>query len=442
METNELFEKTPVPKAFFTLALPLVMSMVITLIYNVADTFFIAQTNNTALVAGVSIGAPLFTFMIAVGDIFGLGGASLISRLFGEKKDEEGKRVSVFCFYSSLIFGIIVAIFLLIFQTPILHLLGADGTTMVHAAAYYHYIALGAPLIILSFTPSNIVRSEGFSSASMKGSILGTVINIILDPIFIFLMEWGAAGAAIATIIGYGVTNIYFLWFVLKKSKKLSINPTYFKIPSFHITQVLLIGIPASITNFMQGFSLALTNHYLRPYGTDKIAAMGIVMKSVLIITLILLGFSFGAQPLMGYNYGSRNKKRLKSIVKFTFTFVGGLAFLLSILFYGLAPQLMTFFIDNSSVIANGTLMFRYQVITMTFMAMILVSTVLFQAVGKAAQAFILSAGRQGIVFAVFMLLLSRAAGYQGVILSQAASDIFMAIVSLLLLLMFMKKMK
>ena len=170
---NDLFEKAPIPRAYFTFALPVVFSMVVSLVYNMVDTFFIAQTGNTDLVAGVSLSAPVFTLMIALGDIFGLGGSSVISRLFGQKLDKDGKRLSVFCFYGAIACGILVTVLLLLFRGPVLTLLGADRDTMTYASQYYTYIALGAPFIIVSYTPLNLLRTEGFATASMVGSILG-----------------------------------------------------------------------------------------------------------------------------------------------------------------------------------------------------------------------------------------------------------------------------
>ena len=212
---NDLFEKAPIPKAYFSFALPVVFSMVISLVYNMADTYFIAATGNTNLVAGVSLGAPIFTLMIALGDIFGLGGSSVISRLFGKKMDEDGKRLSVFCFYGAIVCGIVVAVLMMLFRAPILTLLGAKADTVQYASDYYTWLVIGAPFIILSFTPSNLLRTEGFSVASMTGTVLGSVINIILDPIFIFVLGMGAAGAAIATVIGNIGADLCFVFFVL-----------------------------------------------------------------------------------------------------------------------------------------------------------------------------------------------------------------------------------
>lgn len=430
---NELFESAPVHKAYFSLSLPVVFSMVISLIYNMVDTYFIAQTGNTNLVAGVAIGAPIFTLMIALGDIWGLGGSSVISRLFGQKLDADGKRLSVFCFYTALLCGIIVAVIMLLFRQPILHLLGADEETMIYASQYFTFIVLGAPFIIVTYTPSNLLRTEGFATASMTGTILGAIINIILDPIFISILGLGAAGAAIATVIGNICTDIFFVWFLLTKSQRISINPVGFYITSAEIGQILAIGIPASITNLMQSLSIALTNRYLLPYGNDKVAAMGIVMKINLIAVLILVGFAFGAQPLIGYNYGAKNKTRLKEILRFSYLFECSVAAMFTLILSLAAPALIGVFIQDTSIIAIGVPMLRMQQVGMIFIAIVLVTTCTFQSAGKAVGAFLLSASRQGIIFGVVILFASRLFGYLGVLAAQAVSDIFTAILAVCL---------
>ena len=305
---NELFEHAPVPKAYFTMALPVVMGMVVNLVYNIVDTFFIARTQNAQLVAGVSLCAPIFTLMIALGDIFGLGGSSLISRLFGEKKDEEGKRASGFCFYAAILCGVLVTILLLLLKTPVLHLLGATDETIWYAGQYYQYLALGAPFIIVALTPSNLIRTEGLALQSMAATILGAVVNIILDPVFIFGLNMGAGGAAIATVIGNAASVVLLVYFVRTKSRKLTVSPKNIKISGAAVASILAIGIPASVTNIMQSFGIALTNRFLAGYGTEKVAAMGIAMKVNMIVVLVMVGFAFGAQPLLGYNYGAGNK--------------------------------------------------------------------------------------------------------------------------------------
>lgn len=430
---NELFVKAPIHKAYFSFALPVVFSMVITLIYNMVDTYFIAQTGNTNLIAGVSLGAPVFTLMIALGDIFGLGGSSAISRLLGQKNVRDGKRLSIFCFYAALLCGIVVAAVMLLFRQPALHLLGADSDTYTYASQYYTFIALGAPFIILPLTPSNLLRTEGLAKASMAGNVLGAVVNMILDPIFIFTLGLGAAGAAIATVLGNICTDIFFIYVLLTKSRYLSIVPTGFHVSFSEVGQVLAIGFPASITNFMQSFGLALTNRFLLSYGNDKVAAMGIVMKANMIAVLVLVGFAFGAQPLIGYNYGAGNQKRLKETLSFCYKFECAAAAVLAAALFLAARPLIAVFTPDLAIIEIGVPMFRMQQFGMVFIAIVMVTTCTFQSAGKAWGAFLLSVSRQGVIFAVVIVIASHTVGYNGILLAQAASDFLTAIMAVLL---------
>ena len=403
---EEIFEKYPIPKAYFKLALPVVFSMVISLIYNMVDTYFIAGTGNTDLVAGVALGTPIFTLMIALGDIFGLGGSSFISRLFGEKKFEDAKRISVFSFYGAIVCGVVVTVVLMLLRSPILGLLGASEATWEYASQYYTCIALGAPFIIVALTPSNQLRTEGFATASMIGSVLGAVVNIILDPVMIFGLGWGAAGAATATVIGNVCTDIFFVWFLIKKSRNLSVNPKGFHISGAEIGAVFAIGIPASVTNLMQSIGIALTNRALLGFGDDKVAAMGIVMKINMIAALVLVGFAFGGQPLIGYNYGAKN------------------------------------FMSDPSVVKNGALMLRLQLAGMVFMGIVLISTCTFQSAGQAVGAFLLSVSRQGVIFAIVLNVALRVAGYQGVLASQVVSDLLTALLAVVLVVRWWKSVE
>ena len=430
---NELFEHAPVPKAYFTMALPVVMGMVVNLVYNIVDTFFIARTQNAQLVAGVSLCAPIFTLMIALGDIFGLGGSSLISRLFGEKKDEEGKRASGFCFYAAILCGVLVTILLLLLKTPVLHLLGATDETIGYAGQYYQYLALGAPFIIVALTPSNLIRTEGLALQSMAATILGAVVNIILDPVFIFGLNMGAGGAAIATVIGNAASVVLLVYFVRTKSRKLTVSPKNIKISGAAVVSILAIGIPASVTNIMQSFGIALTNRFLAGYGTEKVAAMGIAMKVNMIVVLVMVGFAFGAQPLLGYNYGAGNKKRLREFIRFDLMVEIGFAIVCALVLALLAPQFVRLFMKDESIVQSGSLMLRCLLISSPMIAVVLVFTTLFQAEGKALSALILSISRQGVIFACCIVVLKMLLGYMGVICAQAVSDVITGVIALAL---------
>ncbi len=428
---NELFESASVPKAYMKLALPVVLSMMVSLVYNMVDTYFIALTGKQELVAGVSLAAPIFTLMIAFGDIFGLGGSSLISRLFGEKREEEAKRASAFCLWAAIGFGIFVTIVLLVFRTPILKLLGTDAATFEYASEYYTWIAVGAASIILGLVPSNILRTEGLAMQAMAGSILGSIVNIILDPVFIFGLGQGAAGAAMATVIGNVIADVYYIYVMNKKAKRLSVSLKEIKIPGTMIRDILVIGIPASITNLMQSIMIMITNHYLIAYGTDKVAAMGIALKANMISAFILVGFAFGGQPLVGYNYGAKNQKRLKEILRFAYLFEAGLALVFTILISIFAPFIIKIFMNQSDIITNGAMMLRFQQLGMVFMAITLVSTCVCQSVGSAAGAFALSISRQGVIYAILLIVLKSVFGYTGIIATQACADVVTALIAI-----------
>ncbi len=431
---NELFEKMPIKKAYMKLAMPVVLSGVLTLVYNMVDMFFVAKTGDTNIVAGVTLCGPIFTLLIAMGDIFGLGGSSVISRLLGMKKNEDGKRLSVFCLDGCFIFGIIVAIILLLFQTPILHLLGANEGTMAHASSYYFWIAIGSPFVILALAPTNLLRTEGHANAAMIGSVTGSIVNMILDPVFIFGLNMGAGGAAIATVLGNVVADVFYFWFIFHKSQLLSMKIKGFHISLDEIKQILSIGIPSSITNIMQSIGVMLLNNFLLPYGNDAIAAFGIVSKITMIVVMIMVGLAFGGQPLYGYLYGAKLNERMKGCLKYAYQLILGVSIILSVILACIAPFMISIFMNDSAMISLGAPMLRAVLLGMPFIGLTMVTTCVFQSCGKPLQALTLSAGRQGVFYAVIIFIMSALLGYQGVIHAQPVSDIFTAIIALILL--------
>ena len=430
MEEKNVFSDSHVARAYFKLAVPLVCSMVVTLIYNLADTFFVAQTGDTNIVAGVSLGMPVFTLLMAIGNIFGQGGSSLISRLLGQQDDQGVRRVSAFCFYGALLAGCAIGAAMLLIRSPLVWLLGASEETFAHAAAYCFWLSAGAPFIILSFIHSNLLRAEGMSKESMAGTILGAVANIILDPIFISTLGLGAAGAAIATVIGYLLADLFYAVAVAKKSRVLSLDPRLMFIPARHLGQIMGIGIPAAVVNVMQSAAAVLMNQFLLPYGNDKIAAMGIVLKVSMIALLLLTGFAFGGQPLFGYYYGAGDHQRFRSLLRFCLSFIGGSALVLTVSICLAAPALMRLFMDNDGIVQDGVVMLRWQVVTMVFVGFVLLLSILFQSTGKAGAAFILSISRQGIIFVLTLVAGRAVAGYTGILAAQAAADTITALIA------------
>ncbi|MCH9276024.1 MATE family efflux transporter [Bifidobacterium amazonense] len=438
---SELFEKAPVPKAYFSLATPVVLGMLVTLVYNMVDTYVIAHTGDTSMVAGVSLTAPVFTVMIALGDIFGLGGASVISRLFGQRRYADGKRLSVFCFYAAIVTGILIAVLGLVFRDPMLTLLGATADTWRHASDFYTLIIIGSPFIIVSMTPVNLLRTEGHAVQSMTGSVAGTVVNIMLNPLFVHVFGWGAAGSAGATVIANICADLYFVWFLLRRSPNLSIAPRLvidratrrLHVAAHEIRDIFAIGIPAAITNLTQSVGIVMVNLFLLPYGTDAVAAMGIALKIVMIAVLVFAGFAFGAQPLIGYNWGARNMPRLRAIMRFSYVFLCLFALTMTLVLSLADRMLMRFFIADETIVTLGAGMLRVQLLSLVCVAIVMVTTCTFQSAGKALGAFVLSIGRQGVILAVTLFVGSRMAGYTGVIAAQALADLLTAVLAVVL---------
>ncbi len=431
---DSFFDLKHLYRSYFKMAFPVVLGLVVALVYNLADTFFIARTNDTNLIAGVSLCAPVFTALMAFGNIYGQGGSSLISRLLGKQDVEGVKRVSSFCFYIALATGVVLAVVMTVFHRPLLTLLGATADTMSHAFQCYIVLVVCAPIIVLSFIHSNLVRCEGMSTQSMIGTVLGTVVNIILDPLLISVAGMGAMGAAVATVIGYLCSVLFFLWLLHKKSRCLSVSLTLCRVSGEELRQILGVGVTAALSNLMQSLCVIVVNQFLLPYGNDKIAAMGIVLKVNMIAQLVLTGFAFGGVPLFGYLYGAQLRAEMKKLVRFCLIFLSSLSLVLTAVLCLFASPLMGTFVKDSTMIATGAEMLRWQAASTVFAGIVLLLTVLFQAVGKVGPSFVLSISRQGVVFVAALLVCVRLFAYNGVLMGQAVADVLSALIALGLL--------
>lgn len=421
--TQTLFESAPIPKAFLTLTIPTVLSKMVMMIYNLVDTWFIAATGNTALVAAVSLCMPILAVLAAIGDIWGVGGSSLISRLFGQGNREKAREVSALCFYGALVCGLVAAAGLLLLEEPILRLLGADAETIPYALEYYRVTAIGAPVVVLSVVPMHLLRTEGLAKESMLGSALGAVIHVILVPLLMFRRNMGVAGAAWATVWGYVGTLALYLWYMVKRCQLSTLSPKAFRLRRDTLFPVLSIGIPSSLTTLMQSVALALTNRYLLLYGTEQVAAYGIAAKLVSMAAMLQVGFSFGAQPLIGYNYAKEDHTRLKDILKFNYGFMTAVCLAAGVVLWIFAPQLMTVFMDDGAVISAGVTMTRFQTTGLVFSGIIMVSTAVFRSAGKSVEALLLAVSRQGVVYAAVIVAANALFGYYGVLAAQPVAD-------------------
>ena len=417
---------------YFRLSLPVVFGSIVTILYNLADTYFIARTDNELLVAGVSLCAPIFMIQMAFGNIFGQGGSSLLSRLLGQKRTDEAGRVSAFCFWIALLTGGVIGGLLLIFKNPFLALLGASSSTLPYAAEYGRVLLIGAPFITVNFIHMNLLRCEGMAGRSMAGTVIGTVVNVILDPLLIPGM--GAAGAAIATVIGYICSDVFLLIVVLRRSKVLSVRPVLTVGPDF-FWSILSIGVTAAITNIATSICTVLINQKLLPFGDDRIAAMGIVLKVTMIVQMILVGFSFGGVPLFGYLSGAGERKKIRCLLVFCLIFLSALALAMTLLVWCAAGPLLRLITPDTNLVEIGIPMLRWQTAGSLFAGIVMLSTCLCQASGKAFPALVLSLSRQGLVFVAVLLVVSAVFGYPGILASQCVADFISVLIAIPLVL-------
>ncbi|MFA6857709.1 MAG: MATE family efflux transporter [Treponema sp.] len=442
IQNISLFEKDPVPKAVFKLAVPTVISMLVTVLYNMVDTFFVGQTGDPNQVAAVSVATPVFLLLMAVGNMFGVGGSTFLSRALGEKNYDKVSHISSFCFYGGIAAGIAGGAVFLLFAAPIMTASGASHNTLRYACTYLQYIAWGAPAIVLSSAFSNLVRGEGSAKISMNGMMLGTIANIILDPVFILheisfgpvhicLLGMGVVGAAIATVIGNILTVAYYLVYILKGTSLLSLHLSDFMTGCGILTGVIAIGLPASINNILMSTSNIILNKFLASYGDTAIASMGIAMKANMLVVFIQLGLAMGSQPLIGYNYGSRNFKRMKSVMRFTMicNIIAGTT--LTAVYLVFTNQIVGIFIHNKEVIEQGVPMLRALMLSAPVLGIMFVFEFTFQALGKAVPTLVLSISRQGFVFIPMLFIGRLFAGLNGIIFAQPVADIFAVFISL-----------
>lgn len=432
-QNTELFEEMSVPKSVAKNAIPAIISMLVVFVYNIADTFFVGQTGDELQVAAVSLTTPIFLLFMAVGTLLGVGGTSVISRALGEGRGEYAKKVSSFCFYSSIVTGLMLMISFWIFMPNILKLIGTSEETIGFARSYLNYVALSAPFVIFAQAFSNIVRAEGKPNEAMFGMMLGTIINIVFDPVMILVMDMGVVGAAVATVIGNMVGAGYYLIYFLRNKSILSISLKDFQISDKIFTGVLSIGIPASLNNILMSVSSVILNNFLAGYGDIRVAAMGVAIRASMIIVLLQIGLGQGIQPLLGYNYGAKNYKRLREVIKFSLMCVLIIGTILTIIYWFGANIIVKAFIDNEAVAEYGINMLKALIISGPVMGIMFVFINALQAMGKAMPSLILSLTRQGFVFIPLLFILNAVSGLTGIVYAQPIADIIAVLISAIL---------
>ncbi len=437
----EKMTKTPIKKLVLMLGIPTMISMLITSLYNIADTFFVSQLGKSASGA-VGVVFSLMAIFQAVGFTLGMGGGSLISNRLGNKDDETAQKIGANVFYIGLGLAILIMISGLIFINPLMNVLGSTETVLPYAKSYARYILYGAPVMICSFILNNILRAEGKASFSMIGLVSGGILNIILDPLFIHVFKMGITGAAIATLISQSISFFILLFMFLSRKTiiTLSIRNMCFRISL--LIEILLIGLPSL---FRQGFasfaSILLNNQAGLLGGDDALSAMTIVSKIFMVIFSISLGIGQGYQPVVGYNYANKNYQRVKEAMTFTFFVSLVTLFGISLFFFVFSKPVMNAFINDEDVVAIGIRGLKYQCISMPFLSVNVIVNMTYQSIRKKGKALFTSILRQGIFFIPLILILPIFLKIEGVLLAQPLADILTFLVSIIFFWIIIKKL-
>ncbi len=433
-KTIEVFETMSVPKAVFRNAIPAMVAVLFTIVYNLADTYFIGLTHDDLQVAAVSLCGPLFTIFTAIGTIFGMGGTSVISRAMGEGRRDYCRKVCSFCMWTGLACGVVLLVAYFIFMKPLLSVLGASTETWDYAKNYLQMIALAGPFAIIPSTFSNIIRCEGRSTAATIGMIGGNILNIILDPVLILACNMGTRGAGLATLISMIVATAYYVGYFLKGKSILSIKLKDYSAKEHIVPNVLAIGIPACLASLMISFSTMIVHAQMAKYSDMALAAIGIALKVLMVATMLAGGIGQGIQAILGYCVGARKWKRFKSCLNFSMWFAFIFCAVIAIVCFIFAKPIVGLFLTETESITYATSFTRIVLWTSPIVGMFYVLANTLQAMGAAIPALVLNLSRQGYIFIPVLFIMKAIMGMNGLVWAQPISDIISFIISIVLL--------
>ncbi len=443
---EELFERTPIGKAVMTLAIPTVISSLVMVLYNLADTYFVGMLNDPVQNSAVTLAAPLLLAFNAVNNLFGVGTSSMMSRALGAKDYDTVSKSSAFGFYCSLFFGIIYSVVYSCFSGTFLTMLGADSETVTATAEYLKWtVSFGAAPAILNVVMAYLVRSEGATLHASIGTMSGCILNIILDPFFVLPwgLNMGSAGAGLATFISNCIACCYFfvLIFVRRKKTYVCINPKKFGFRKNIVLGIFAVGIPACIQNLLNVTGMTVLNNFTADFGPDAVAAMGISYKVYMIPMNIAWGFSQGIMPLVSYNFSGGNYTRMKKSVFLTAKISVGFLAVVSVLFRIFSGNIIAAFMDNEAVVAYGGEFLKGMCLGLVFLSLDFLAVNVFQACGMGGKSLIFAIMRKIVLEIPALFILNYLFPLYGLAYAQFSAEVILATVAVIVLLRLFKKM-
>ncbi len=434
---NELYESMPISKAVITLVIPTVISQLITVAYNMADTFFIGQLNDPAQVAAATVSMPPFVLLTGIANLFGIGGSSLISRYLGMGEREKAKNTSAFCIWSAAIVSLIYGLIFVALKPYVLPILGAKTSTYDYCYTYLFWtVSAGAVPTVMNACLAHLIRSEGMSKQAGFGVALGGIMNVILDPLFILVFKMDIAGAAIATALSNVIATIYFIIIIYKRRHETVITAklAYFSMKNDIPKNVCIIGLPNFILIMMGILSNTAINNFMASYSDEAIAGIGIAKKIDMLTFSIVNGMTQGVISLVAYNYASGNIKRMLQAIKTTFTYTLFIGIgVTAVLFVGAEP-ISKCFIADSETVAYSQQFLKIICLICPLQAVTMIVITVFQAMGGGIKPLILSFMRKGIIDVPLMFLLNGMVGIIGIACSTPITEIIACVVSIFLI--------
>ena len=446
-QKKELFESMPIPRAVMKLAIPTVLSSLVMVLYNLADTYFVGMLNNAVENAAVTLAAPLLLAFNAVNNLFGVGSSSMMSRSLGKKDYETVYRSAAFGFYCSIFAGLLFSIAYTVFQVPLLNLLGATEETLGATIGYARWtVTFGAVPAILNVVLAYLVRAEGAAMHASIGTMSGCFLNILLDPIFILPwgLNMGAEGAGLATFLSNCVACLYFfvLLYVKRGRTYVCVNPKMFSFKRHIVVGVCAVGIPASIQNLLNVTGMSVLNNFTSAFGSNAVAAMGIAQKINSVTVQIALGLSQGIMPLISYNYASGNIKRMKKTFFFTARIALVFLVLMEIAYYAGARTWVGLFMQDQQIVDYGARFLQGFCLGMPFLAIDFLAVGVFQACGLGKNAFLFAILRKVVLEIPALVLLNALFPLYGLAYAQFAAELVLAIAAVIVLARLFRKLE
>ena len=429
-----LAQEKPV-KAVLKMGLPLVAGMFVMALYNIVDTYFIGMTHDDYQLAAVSLAYPVMMIAVALSNMISTGAASLIARSMGAQEKDVADHAVTVGFSLTVLFSVIVTAVGLIFLMPIVKGLGAQENTFEYTAQYVQVILIGSLCVMGNYIFGQLLRSEGSVRYSVVGMIAGTLLNMLLDPLFIFTLGMQVRGAAVATVLGNAAGMIISILFYLRKKTLLRPSLKYILPTKMILKEIFWVGVPASLETLLTSIAYIVLNKLSVSYGELTVAAMGVSQKIMSIGSYIYQGMTAGAQPVMGYNYGAHKFKRMRSILKAGILVTSAMEILVMVVFGIFAPQLIGLFSESPEVIAIGSRALRTIMFILPFVGAVSMSRSSFQAMGKPQYAFGITLVRQLFLYVPLLFLFNRLFGFDGMLCAQPVTELIMMIASVALLL-------